>query len=1026
MSRQRPSTAQGTSSEFSRPTFKRASSDSNPSLHLSQSVKPTSTFISALEAPPSTLPTSEPPQRPVRNPARTAATSRVKPNGRPNTSNGTREEITPWELYDPPPESEKALSPSKGMLRASTRPAPTGDILVDLGLKRRKSTGSKLHRPKVSSGPPKSTSTLHPPTTERPPSKSAPAASLKPPETTQPSPAATPSSDSNNLKFSTVDRTILEELKRNIIARASQFVLKGGSANGSLKSAGWGAQGIGAAKKHHPYPKEEVPYPRNYERDVLDLDVWEGAFCQQICGSLTFHAFEKPPTRVLDLGCGTGTWLLNCARAWRGCHFVGLDIVPLHPDLQQVGSVDLASRITWVQANFLEGLPFPNEEFDYVHIKRISLGVPEDKWDALLEEITRVMKPGGAFEMIEEDLFFPGKSADDDDELETGHETESLSAEDFQKHRHRRSSLSSLDQNRRSWERTHHHVERDRDSDSFTGSGSGGSRRASTSIGGRPSDEQVWSPATSIASTASPTAAAHPPSSPVASVPSWNSEVIVEEQETEVIESSSANVTPTGTTASRSQPPPPPPLRLHATNPSHHHAPGFQSSTRPKSQGKFSGSADWLMASLAPHPESPRNSTFSPQSAVNKTAPFLLRSIPRPPSNPRDHSLLELIYNETCESRFINLSPLSLLTNLLGLHFQDVRSHPPLQLTFPPRPKPHVEPLGERPDESDPDDDARDAIIPNRSKRPSIDPATPRAADQSATSYFSSASASDPEGESRFLSIHGLVHGTSQYVTVDVSRISAFSPRKKMPKDHQPSVQELEQSKQRYMRQNRLPNATMNMDIRTLNLHLAVRTREILACAESMWEWILQHQKHVKAVQSARRARAGSVDAYNMSRDSSSESPSLKSTVDTLTREDFDALLSNFEMDMQDHMALGWALEDRFHWPIIPSSPTAERKLFNNDYSQWVQWDQNEKQRTRRPPSMDMRSPNESTHSIQRSSDLVSPSRGRPAARRDSTDRTSSQFSSTHELNMVLPNRKLSRIFKVFVGWKPMEVPEII
>lgn len=30
---------------------------------------------------------------------------------------------------------------------------------------------------------------------------------------------------------------------------------------------------------------------------------------------------------------------------------IGLDIVPLHPDLQQVGNVDYASRITWVQAN---------------------------------------------------------------------------------------------------------------------------------------------------------------------------------------------------------------------------------------------------------------------------------------------------------------------------------------------------------------------------------------------------------------------------------------------------------------------------------------------------------------------------------------------------------------------------------------------------------------------------------------------------------------------------------------------------
>ena len=33
--------------------------------------------------------------------------------------------------------------------------------------------------------------------------------------------------------------------------------------------------------------------------------------------------------------------------------FVGLDIVPLQPDLHRVGSTDLASRVTWVQANLL-------------------------------------------------------------------------------------------------------------------------------------------------------------------------------------------------------------------------------------------------------------------------------------------------------------------------------------------------------------------------------------------------------------------------------------------------------------------------------------------------------------------------------------------------------------------------------------------------------------------------------------------------------------------------------------------------
>ena len=67
-------------------------------------------------------------------------------------------------------------------------------------------------------------------------------------------------------------------------------------------------------------------------------DVWETRWCQQLCGSLTWHVFDKElPTKVyvrlllmkrrvvihhhqmvrLDLGCGTGTWILEAAKEWR-------------------------------------------------------------------------------------------------------------------------------------------------------------------------------------------------------------------------------------------------------------------------------------------------------------------------------------------------------------------------------------------------------------------------------------------------------------------------------------------------------------------------------------------------------------------------------------------------------------------------------------------------------------------------------------------------------------------------------------
>lgn len=50
----------------------------------------------------------------------------------------------------------------------------------------------------------------------------------------------------------------------NIRAREAQFTVKG---IGNLVVGG----GQSSGKKHHSYPAKEVPYPRSYEKEVVDL-----------------------------------------------------------------------------------------------------------------------------------------------------------------------------------------------------------------------------------------------------------------------------------------------------------------------------------------------------------------------------------------------------------------------------------------------------------------------------------------------------------------------------------------------------------------------------------------------------------------------------------------------------------------------------------------------------------------------------------------------------------------------------------
>ncbi|KAI0925790.1 hypothetical protein AcW1_008122 [Taiwanofungus camphoratus] len=152
-----------------------------------------------------------------------------------------------------------------------------------------------------------------------------------------------------------------------------------------------------------------IPYPVQYSKDLLVYDNWNHVFLSSLVRNITMHQFETPPSRILDLGCGDGLWVIEAARKWPKSQLVGFDILANQPDFTrpELELADVAPRVTWVHGNLLDPLPFPSERFDFVRICEIGLGVPEDEWQFLLEEVARVLLPGGILELIEEDLIFP-------------------------------------------------------------------------------------------------------------------------------------------------------------------------------------------------------------------------------------------------------------------------------------------------------------------------------------------------------------------------------------------------------------------------------------------------------------------------------------------------------------------------------------------------------------------------------------------------------------------------------------------
>ncbi|GBB92128.1 hypothetical protein RclHR1_01970010 [Rhizophagus clarus] len=99
--------------------------------------------------------------------------------------------------------------------------------------------------------------------------------------------------------------------------------------------------------------------------------------------------------KVLDVGCGPGTWLLDLASKYESSYFFGLDIKPVYPNEIK------PENLEFYEADMFNGLPFPDNEFDFVHQETMSFIVKADQWNYVISELIRVTKPGGFIEIVE-------------------------------------------------------------------------------------------------------------------------------------------------------------------------------------------------------------------------------------------------------------------------------------------------------------------------------------------------------------------------------------------------------------------------------------------------------------------------------------------------------------------------------------------------------------------------------------------------------------------------------------------------
>jgi ubiquinone/menaquinone biosynthesis C-methylase UbiE len=110
------------------------------------------------------------------------------------------------------------------------------------------------------------------------------------------------------------------------------------------------------------------------------------------------------PTSILDAGTGTGRWAIEMAQAFPGANVIGLDVKPPAVDERANAGSGLDMRppnYAFVPGNMLEGLPFPDRSFDFVHMRLLFTAIPHDRWSYVVGELVRVTRPGGWVELVD-------------------------------------------------------------------------------------------------------------------------------------------------------------------------------------------------------------------------------------------------------------------------------------------------------------------------------------------------------------------------------------------------------------------------------------------------------------------------------------------------------------------------------------------------------------------------------------------------------------------------------------------------
>jgi len=165
-----------------------------------------------------------------------------------------------------------------------------------------------------------------------------------------------------------------------------------------------------------PRPEHSSTYPvqdRSNEEEMQRLHLQDQMANRSMDGLLAEQEHPERFHNILDVGCGTGGWLIELAKAYPTMNkLIGVDVSNKMLDFarEQARAAGVAERVEFLVMDALRMLEFPNDFFDLVNQRSAMSWLRTWDWPKLLQEYTRVGRPQGVIRLTEIETFPTGNS----------------------------------------------------------------------------------------------------------------------------------------------------------------------------------------------------------------------------------------------------------------------------------------------------------------------------------------------------------------------------------------------------------------------------------------------------------------------------------------------------------------------------------------------------------------------------------------------------------------------------------------